>query len=394
MKTRFLLISILLSQHIFSQSFQRIHKKAIVIDSHNDILTQSIEKGLVFDTNLKGKSHSDLSRWKQGALDAQFFSVWCDGDKKQPFAYANRQMDTLDAVVNRNPDKIVNIANSKQLYKVVRKHKIAAMFGVEGGHMIEDDLTKLDVFYKRGVRYMTLTWNNSNSWATSAFDETFKKDLSHKGLTDFGKKVVQRMNQLGIIVDISHVGEQTFWDVIQTTSKPIMASHSSVYSLCPHQRNLKDSQIVAIAKNGGVIQVNFYSGFLDSNYMKNREKFINRHKTEWDSVMAGTKAEFRAEGYLADKYPAEVQEIRAPFDLLIQHIEYIINLVGIDYVGLGSDFDGIEAPPKQLDDVTTYPLITRALLEKGYSKKDVTKILGGNMLRVLKANEKHYVKKF
>jgi len=388
MKNHFLLISILISQHIFSQPFQRIHKKAIVVDSHNDILTQSVEKGIVFDTDLKGKSHSDLTRWKQGGLDAQLFSVWCDGDKKEPFAYANRQMDTLDAVVSRNPDKIVNVANSKQLLKVVKQHKIAAMFGVEGGHMIEDDLNKLDVFYKRGVRYMTLTWNNSNVWATSAFDETFKKDLPHKGLTDFGKKVIQRMNQLGMIVDISHVGEQTFWDVIQTTSKPIMASHSSVYSLCPHQRNLKDSQIVAIAKNGGVIQVNFYSGFLDSNFMKNREAFINRHKAEWDSVIASTKAEFRAEGYLADKYPAEVQDIRAPFDLVIQHIEYIIKLVGIDYIGLGSDFDGIEAPPKQLDDVTTYPLITRALLEKGYSKKEVIKILGGNFLRVLKANEK------
>ena len=389
MKIRILLISILFSQYIFSQSFERIHKKAIVIDSHNDILSQSIEKGVVFDTDLRGKTHSDLTRWKQGGLDAQLFSVWCDGDKKEPFAYANRQIDTLDAVVARNTDKIANVANSKQLIRIVRKHKMAAMCGVEGGHMIEDDLDKLDLFFKRGVRYMTLTWNNSNSWATSAFDETFKKDLSHKGLTDFGKKVVQRMNQLGMIVDISHVGEQTFWDVIQTTSKPIIASHSSVYTICPHQRNLKDSQIVAIAKNGGVIQVNFYSGFLDSNYMKNREAFITRHKAEWDSVMAATKAEFRAEGYLADKYPAEVQDIRAPFDLVIQHMEYIIKLAGINHGGIGSDFDGIEAPPKQLDDVTTYPRITQALLEKGYSKKDVTKILGGNFLRVLNANEKH-----
>jgi membrane dipeptidase len=344
---------------------------------------------VVFDTDLRGKTHSDLTRWKQGGLDAQLFSVWCDGDKKEPFAYANRQIDTLDAVVARNTDKIANVANSKQLIRIVRKHKMAAMCGVEGGHMIEDDLDKLDLFFKRGVRYMTLTWNNSNSWATSAFDETFKKDLSLKGLTDFGKKVVQRMNQLGMIVDISHVGEQTFWDVIQTTSKPIIASHSSVYTICPHQRNLKDSQIVAIAKNGGVIQVNFYSGFLDSNYMKNRKAFITRHKAEWDSVMAATKAEFRAEGYLADKYPAEVQDIRAPFDLVIQHMEYIIKLAGINHVGIGSDFDGIEAPPKQLDDVTTYPRITQALLEKGYSKKDVTKILGGNFIRVLKANEKH-----
>ena len=387
MKKVSFIICIFLAQQLFAQSYQKIHEKAIVVDTHNDILMKSTENGLVFDQDLKGKTHSDLNRWKQGGLDVQLFSVFCDGDKKNPFAYANRQMDTLDAVAKRNPDKIVKVANSAELYKTVKQHKIAAMFGVEGGHMIEDDLNKLDSLYKRGARYMTLTWNNSTTWASSAFEEKFKKDLTHRGLTDFGKQVVKRMNELGMIVDVSHNGETTFWDVMQTTTKPVVASHSCVYNLCAHQRNLKDDQIKAIAKNKGVIQINFYSGFLDSNFMKRKDAFIEKHKAERDSIMKSGKEYFFADEYLFAKYDAEVNAMRAPLSLLIEHIDYIVKLVGVDYVGLGSDFDGIESPPQQLDDVTSYPLITKALLEKGYSKKDVTKILGGNFLRVLKANE-------
>ena len=367
--------------------FKKIHDAAIVIDTHNDILTKVTEKNVAIDGNLEGETQSDLQRWNAGGVDVQFFSVWCDGDKINPYAFANRQMDSLDAVVKRNPDKIVKVASIKELLKAVEEHKLAALFGVEGGHMIENDLIKLEHLYKRGARYMTLTWNNSTDWATSAADETTKKDLQHKGLTDFGKQVVQKMNALGMMVDISHVGEQTFWDVIHTTTKPVIASHSSVYAICPFRRNLKDDQIKAVAKNGGVISVNFYSGFLDSTYFKKKEMFLQKHNAEKDSLIKNGMIDFMAEEFLFSKYKAEVKSMRAPFSLLMQHIEYIIKLVGVDYVGLGSDFDGIESAPLQLDDVTTYPLITKALLEKGYSKKDINKILGGNVLRVLKANE-------
>ena len=387
MKKISLFICIVLVQQIVAQSYQKIHTKAIVVDTHNDILMKATDNGFVFDTDLRGKTQSDLKRWKEGGLDVQLFSVFCDGNKKNPYAYANRQMDTLDAVLARNPDKIVKVANTKELYKAVKQHKIAAMFGVEGGHMIEDDLSKLDALYKRGARYMTLTWNNSTPWASSAFEERFKKDLDHKGLTDFGKQVVKRMNELGMIVDISHVGETTFWDVIKTSSKPLIASHSSVYHFSPHQRNLKDEQIKAIAKNGGVIQVNFFSGFLDSTFEKRTAVFEASHQTEKDSLMKINPESYFFQQYLFKKYPDEVKGLRPPLSLLIDHIEYIIKLVGVDYVGLGSDFDGITSSPQQLDDVTSYPLITKALLERGYSKKDVTKILGGNFLRVLKANE-------
>ena len=358
-----------------------------MIDTHNDFLSKTTDYGYVFDTDLSGKTHSDLARLKKGGVDVQLFSVFCDGAKKNPYEFANRQMDSLDAVLKRNPDKIVKVANSKELHNVVNQQKIAALFGVEGGHMIENDLDKLVVLYNRGARYMTLTWNNSTDWASSAYDETYNNDLTSSGLSEFGKQVVQKMNDLGMIVDVSHVGIQTFWDVIETTTKPIIASHSAVYALCQHQRNLNDEQIKAIAKNGGVIQVNFYSAFLDNNYLKHQEAFIKKHAVENDSLAkTGMSEDFRI-AYLYDKNKSEVEQLRAPYSSVIENIEYIIKLVGVDYVGIGSDFDGIESSPKELDDVTNYPLITKALVEKGYSKKEITKILGGNFLRVLKANE-------
>ena len=369
------------------RTFEEIHSQAIFIDTHNDILLQTMEKGYVFDANLLGKTHSDLKRMKQGGLDAQFFSVWSDGNQINPYDFANRQIDSLDAVLQRNSDKIVKVANTEELLAAVKQDKIAALIGLEGGHQIEDDLNKLDALYNRGVRYMTLTWNNSTAWATSAADELQNDTLKSKGLTDFGKKIIQRMNVLGMMVDVSHVGEQTFWDVIANTTKPIIASHSSVYRICPHPRNLKDEQIRAMAKNGGVIQINFNSGFIDASVGKKESEFLEKHRSEIDSLKQTGLNPYFAEETMYSKYFQESEDLRAPFSLVIDHIEYIIKLVGVDYVGIGSDFDGIVLPPKQLDDVTAYPLITKALVEKGYSEKDIAKILGGNLLRVLKSNE-------
>lgn len=395
MKIRILIICIFLSQQINAQSYQKIHRKAIVVDTHNDILMQAADKGIVFDQDLTGKTHSDLARWKKGGLDVQIFSVYCDGALKNAYAYANREMDSLDAVVARNPDKIVKVNSYAELQLAVKQHKIAAMFGVEGGHMIEDDLYKLEALYKRGARYLTLTHNVPPSWATSAADETTPNPTTGKGLnsegktglTDFGKRVVQKMNQLGMMIDVSHSGDQTFWDVIKITTKPIIASHSSVYSLVAQRRNLKDEQIKAIAKNGGVIQINFNPGFIDSSFGKKEEAFFKRHKAESDSLLKSGMDEWYMMTLLYKKYTAEAEPMRPPLSMLIDHIDYIVKLVGVDYVGLGSDFDGINLTPQQLDDVTTYPLITKALVEKGYSKKDINKILGKNLLRVLKANE-------
>ncbi|HEX2682890.1 MAG TPA: dipeptidase [Ferruginibacter sp.] len=386
-----ILVCLLFTTHCFfatAQSYKRIHAKAIVIDTHNDILMKAADRGIIFDQDLTGKTHTDLARWKKGGLDVQVFSVYCDGDLKNPYAWANREMDSLDAVVARNPNAIVKVFNYAELRQAVKEHKIAAMFGVEGGHMIEDDLTKLEALFTRGARYLTLTHNIAPSWATSAADETRNPNMPHKGLTSFGKQVVQRMNQLGMLIDVSHVGEQTFWDVIGLTTKPIIASHSCVYNITPHRRNLKDDQIKAIAKNGGVIQLNFNPGFIDSTAGKKEYAFMIRHAAEFDSLKKSGLEEFYAADWLFKKYADETNEIRPPLSKLIDHIDYIRNLVGVDYIGLGSDFDGVNITPLELDDVTSYPLITKALVERGYSKKEIRKILGGNFLRVLEANER------
>jgi len=381
----FLLLSIVSS----AQSYQKIHNKAVVIDTHNDVLSTITMKGLDIENDLTGKSHSDIGRFKKAGMDIQVFSIFCDErfGKDTAFKYANIEIDSLYAIVARNKDKMMIVTNPKQLQQAVKQNKLGCMMGVEGGHMIEDNLDYLDALYKRGARYMTLTWNNSTSWATSAFDETRKKDsLPHKGLTDFGKQVVKKMNELGMIVDISHVGEQTFWDAIQTSTKPVIASHSCVYNLCPVPRNLKDDQIKAIGKNGGVIHLNFYSGFIDSNYNKGKTAFLQKHKQEVDSLKSLKWANYEIEEWTAKKYPQEVEAYRPDLSQLLNHLDYIVKMIGIDHVGLGSDFDGIESAPKPLDDVTSFPLITKALMERGYSKKDVKKILGGNFVRVFKAN--------
>ena len=254
--------------------------------------------------------------------------------------------------------------------------------------MIENSLEKLSALYDRGVRYMTLTWNNSTPWSSSAMEETNGAAV-HKGLTDFGRQVVKKMNELGMLVDLSHVGEQTFWDAIGTSTKPILVSHSCVYNLCPVFRNLKDDQIKAVGKNGGVIHLNFYSGFLDSSFERRNREFNEKHKAERDSLLKINPENYFAEAFLFQKYPDEVKALRPPLSLLLDHLDYIVKLIGTDHVGLGSDFDGISSSPRELEDVSTYPLITKALLERGYSETDVRKILGGNFLRLLAANEKH-----
>ncbi|MGZ3951585.1 MAG: dipeptidase, partial [Flavisolibacter sp.] len=328
----------------FAQSYQEIHNKAIVIDTHNDVLSEVTMKGLNIENDLTGKSHSDIARFRRGGIDIQIFSIFCDErfGKDTAFKFANIEIDSLYSIVRRNPAKMMIVTNPKELQQAVKQKKLGCMIGVEGGHMIEDNLDYLDALYKRGARYMTLTWNNSTSWATSAADETAHPELIIKegfdaqsrsnedarkpndssksevgalmasptggsrkgaGLSEFGKQVVQRMNQLGMIVDLSHVGEQTFWDAINTTTKPVIASHSNAWTLCPVFRNLKDDQIRAIGKNGGVIHLNFYSGFVDSNYNKNKAAFLHRHQPEVDSLKSLKWANYEIEEWTARKYP-------------------------------------------------------------------------------------------
>lgn len=385
---KLLLPLLLFSLKLSAQDASKIHQKAILVDTHNDVLSnQLITK---FDlAKRQTEGDFDLVRAKEGGLDAQIFSIWCGENygKGTAFAFANREIDSLYALINRNPDKITLVHNSAELKKAVKKHKLAALIGVEGGHMIEDRMDYIDSLAKRGMNYLTLTWNNSTSWATSARDEVTKKDsLKHLGLTDYGKQIVHHLNELGVMVDVSHVGERTFYDVLATTTKPVIASHSCAWSIDPSRRNLKDDQLKALAKNGGVVCLNFYSGFVDSTYTPKVTAFLHQHKAELDSLVKiyhdGDLANIRLNAI----YKTESDKIRPPLSLLIHHIDYIVKLIGVDYVGIGSDFDGAESYPLGLDSVSDYPKITEELLKLKYSEVDIDKILGGNVIRVLKAN--------
>lgn len=396
MTVRFCL-GLLLFPFLFScQSYKELHREAVVIDTHNDVLSGVIMKGLSIEDDLRGKAHTDFTRFRLGGVDAQVFSVFCDErfGKDTAFRYANTEIDSLEAIAARNPDKMILVKSPGQLQMAIRQQKLGAIIGVEGGHMIEDKIENLDHLYQRGARYLTLTWNNSTSWASSAMDEqgasfmgSGRKDtLSHKGLTDFGRQVVRRMNELGMMVDVSHVGEQTFWDVLSTTTKPVIASHSCAHALCPIFRNLTDEQIRAIGKNGGVVFLNFFSGFLDSSFMRRVEQFQEVHKAERDSLKALKWSGFEISDWMANKYPKEAGALRPPLSLLMDHLDHIVKLVGVDHVGLGSDFDGVTSTPRGLDDVASYPLITQALRKRGYNKKEIKKILGENFIRVFRAN--------
>ena len=382
------LLLLLFSISAFSQGTDKIHMKAVVIDTHNDFLSQSVEKGYSYDQSLKGKTHSDLGRMNEAGLDIQIFSVWCD-ERPDAFAFANREIDSLYAVLSRNPGTLKMIYTPADLNYVIKKKMHGAMIGVEGGHMIENDLSKLDSLFKRGARYMTLTWNNSVPWASSAMEETNGKIPQDKrGLSEFGRSVVKRMNELGMMVDLSHVGEQTFKDAMAVTTKPVIVSHSCAWTLAPVFRNLKDYQIDAVGKNKGVICINFYSGFIDSNFMKRNDAFLKAHKSEIDSLKNAGKEQFFREEFLFQKYPAEVQSLRPPLSMLIDHIDYIVKRIGADHVGIGSAFDGISSAPRQLNGIEDFPKITAALKARGYSDKDINKILaGGNVTRVFKENQ-------
>jgi membrane dipeptidase len=397
MKYLFFLLFFLDSINAVSQSARKLHFRSILADTHNDVLSSLVLGGYDISKRLN-TGHSDLIRLQEGGVDIQFFSVWTGEKARNAGGYfqdAIQEIDSLDKIIQRNPDKIVKAYTYRDVRKGIRRKKIVALIGVEGGHMIEDDLNKLDSLYKRGMRYLTLTWNNSTGWASSAMDEAhpnppdgkaFDDSVFRKGLSEFGKQVVRRLNERGVMVDLSHVGEQTFYDVLALTSKPVLLSHSSVWNICPVFRNVKDEQIKAVAQNGGVICINFFSGFIDSIFAR---KMAELQGTKGQQIKDSLQRYYDAAemNEIWRKYfSAELEPYRPSLAQLVDHIDYIVKLVGHDYVGLGSDYDGVSSLPAGLEDATTYPKITEELLRRGYSRKSIKKILGGNVLRVMKAN--------
>jgi membrane dipeptidase len=373
-----------------TSGYRQIHARAILVDTHNDVVQRMLTGEDLSRRTVHG--HSDLPRWEEGGVDLEFFSIWVPPEKHTLTytAEADRQIDTVLQFIRRNPEKIGFARNAAEARTMIGQHKLAAMLGMEGGHPINGDLRLLDHFYARGVRYMTLTWNNSTSWATSAADESYREQTpAHRGLTSLGRKIVRHMNRLGMMVDVSHVGEQTFWDVLAASTSPVIASHSSVWALCHHRRNLTDRQLKALAAGGGVVCVNFAPWFIDSTFGGKEERMRARNRAAIDQFRSKLSGDdFIKDMLVAEYLKPQYDSIRPPLSLLIDHIDYMVHLIGIDHVGIGSDFDGISVTPAEMDDVSAFPVITRELLRRGYHEEGVRKILGENVLRLMAEVEK------
>lgn len=384
MKISLIALLTFLQLNLFAQNADKIHHDATVIDTHGDILFNQIKSGIDIG-KLQTKGNFDLVRARRGGLDVQVFSIWCD--ETGGYALANREIDSLYSLIKRYPDKIQLATSAVDLENGVKQQKTVAMIGVEGGHMIGNRLDYIDSLAKRGMIYLTLTWNNSTPWASSAADETLGKvKPENAGLNAFGKQVVKRLNKLGVLVDLSHVGEKTFYDALAASAKPVIVSHSCAYGLCPVSRNLKDEQIKAIGKNGGVICVNFYSGFLDSTFNKKQNAFLAKYDDELKSLTA-KYGRSNAIDSLIFNHQTDANATRPPISLIIKHIDYMVKLIGVDHVGLGADFDGAESYPLGMNSVADYPKITEELVKIGYSEADIKKILGGNVIRLIRQNK-------
>jgi membrane dipeptidase len=378
-----------------SAQARAIHDSAIVVDTHADTPQRFLDGSFdIGSTDPKDAGHISLDKARAGNLAAEFFSLWVDPKTNQGH-FAQHTFDLIDSVyeqVAQHPDRMMMAFSAGDIERARKQKKLAALMGIEGGHSIENDIHLLRDFYRLGVRYMTLSWSNTNEWADSSGDIDDPTIAHHNGLTDFGKQVVLEMNRLGMIVDISHVADKTFWDAIAITKAPVIASHSSARALSSHPRNMTDDMLRAVAKNGGVVHVNFFSAFDDQKYL---DAFMAQSKAR-DAAVEEAIAQKRAAGqpvsYLdKDRVEREwsAKIPRPPLKSLIDNIDHIAKVAGVDHVGLGSDFDGVSgATPEGIDSAADLPKITQALLDRGYSAGNIHKILGGNTLRVFKEVER------
>jgi membrane dipeptidase len=367
----------------------QVHSSAIVIDTHADTPQRFVDEHWNFTDPLNG-GMLNYDSAKKGNLDAQFFSIWVDPGQYAANASARRTLELIDGTleqVRKAPDKLQLCLSSDDILAAHKQGKFAVLMGIEGGHSIEDSLGLLRDYYRLGVRYMTLTWSNTNNWADSSGDIDDPAIQHHDGLTPFGKQVVAEMNRLGMMVDISHVSDKTFWDVIATTRTPIIASHSSARALTQANRNMTDEMLVAMKKNNGVVMVNFFPAFIDEQW----RQAWNAQKPERQKAQDAMEAEYKAKGlpvpYTAsDKIDREFAAKigRAPFNSLIDHFDHVIKIAGIDHVGIGTDFDGIPVPPDGIDSAADLPKVTAALMARAYTAEDMKKLLGGNLLRVFR----------
>ena len=357
-----------------------IQRKSIVVDTHNDVLSFMIDENYDIGLSSVGKYHTDLARMKQGGLTAEFFSVYIDRKYATEGGSARRALDMIDytyRAVEKYPNDFMMSYSVADIRRAKKQKKIAALMGIEGGHAIEDSLMALRDFYRLGIRYITLTHNNTNNWADSCCDTA-----KHNGLSDFGKEVVLEMNRLGMLVDISHVSDKTMSDVLDISKAPVIASHSSARALADRTRNIPDDLLRRIAKNGGVVMVNFYPGFIDQKVVIASRERDARLKPQTDALKAQYKDDPKKLEEETNKLLAANPLPATPLSVLLDHFDHIRKVAGIDHIGIGSDFDGIPSVPVGMEDVSKLPNLTYELLKRGYSEQDVRKILGENFLRV------------
>jgi membrane dipeptidase len=366
-----------------SDRAKQLHDRAIVIDSHDDT-TQRLVYDKTFKIDARNTNGNiDIPRMREGGLDALFFSIWVPSDVTGPPA-VKKAMDQIDAVreaARLHPNDFLLATTAADVRRAVAERKIAALMGMEGGHMIDDDMRLLRNYAALGVRYLTLTHFKNNNWADASTDKP-----AHNGLTAFGKDVVRELNRLGVMVDISHVADKTFYDALAITTAPVIASHSSCRAIANHPRNMTDDMLRALAKNGGVVMINYHAGFLSEEFRVASEKKsgnIVAKMAAMSKKCGGNEACTTMEGERIDREAMMSGELpNVGWEKIVEHIDHAVKVAGADHVGLGSDFDGATMPIG-MEDASKLPKITDALLKKGYSETDVQKILGGNILRVM-----------
>jgi membrane dipeptidase len=360
-------------------------KRAVTVDTHADTPTEYMEKP--FDLGAwNSRGHFDYPRMKAGGLDAEFFAAYVPAKYARDggaAAFCMKIMETIHEMVDNYPQWVRFAQSTSDIRRITAGGKRAILIGIEGGHAIEDSLELLRGFYRFGARYMTLTHTNTNNWADSSTDEA-----KHNGLTPFGKQVVLEMNRLGMMIDISHVADKTFYDVMETSKAPVIASHSSARLFADHPRDMTDDMFRALAKNHGVVQVNFYPVFLSSDVLKASRARDERMKP----AIAELKIKDPNEGQVYQEGVKKLMDDdplpKIPYTLIVDHIDHIVKVAGVETVGIGSDFDGIPDIPTGMEDVSKLPKIREELKRRGYSESDIRKIMGENLMRVFAAVER------
>ncbi len=382
------------------QKALKIHKKALIVDGHNDITSPMYDEDFSLTSNSFGKYHldgdpfhSDFSRLKNGNITGVFFSIYVSRTyaEKEPKGSMMRAMSLIDTVyreTEKNPDKMMIATSTKDIREAKKKGKIAALMGIEGGHAIEDSLYSLRNFYRLGVRYMTLTHNNTNNWA-DACCHTIDGKLyrPHGGLNDFGREVVKEMNRLGMLVDLSHVSDDTMRDVFEVSTAPIIYSHSSAREFSGHNRNVPDDILKLLPKNGGVIMINFYPAFLDQRHLD--EDRARDKKFEAELKALDEKYKDDRQMYYAEKRRLfDANPIYTPsYTKIVDHIDHVKKIAGIDYIGIGSDYDGVPGLPTPMNGAEDLVLVTYEMLKRGYTETEIRKVLGDNFMRAFSKAE-------